>query len=72
MAKTKKENDMGVVLPARLNVRAEPNGTILETIDQGVAVEIVTKKNGWFNIHVGNVSGWVDGSFLTVKEADKC
>lgn len=72
MAKTKKANDVGVVLPARLNVRAEPNGTILDTIEQGVTVEIVAKKKGWFNVHVGNVSGWVDGSYLAIKEAEKC
>jgi uncharacterized protein YraI len=72
VAKTKKSNDTGVVLPARLNVRAEPNGAILDTIEQGAVVEIVTKKKGWFNIHVGNVSGWVDGSYLAIKEAEKC
>lgn len=69
MAKTvKKKKVVGVVLPDFLNVRVEPNGNIIEPVAKGTRVEIVTEKNGWSNIHVDKLSGWVMTKYLAIGQ----
>ena len=72
MAKTKKLPVKGVVLAKRLNVRTQPDGRVLETIQIGTEVDVVGKKSGWFHIRCGKITGWVSGDFLEVKEAEEC
>ena len=69
MAKTKKSVLIGVVLPDFLNVRVEPKGKVLDVIKKGTVVNVVSKKNGWFNVTIDDLSGWVNGDYLAVKEA---
>lgn len=69
MAKTaKKKKTIGVVLPDWLNVRVEPDGRIIEPLAKGTAVEIVAEKEGWANIHVDTLSGWVMLKYLAVGQ----
>lgn len=69
MAKTtKKKKTVGVVLPDWLNVRVEPNGKLIEPLAKGTAVEVVTEKDGWANIHIGTLSGWVMVKYLAIGQ----
>ena len=68
MARTKKEPMIAYVIPARLNFREGIDGRVIDTIPEGAAVEVISKKKGWCNIRFRDVSGWVVAEYL--KEAD--
>ncbi|MFT2210409.1 SH3 domain-containing protein [Rhizobium giardinii] len=58
-----------------LNVRAQPNGQILSTLDNGLSVEVITEtRTGgkrWVEVAAnGETLGWVFGNFLDCSGRD--
>jgi hypothetical protein len=54
----------GVVIPAGLNLRATPGGTIIEVLKQGTVVEIIEAQNKFLKISVDGKTGFVAASLI--------
>jgi uncharacterized protein YgiM (DUF1202 family) len=57
-----------VVVPAELNVRAEPNkqGAVLGRLKQGDAVEVAGRDHGWVQVATADGTvGWASEQFMT-------
>jgi uncharacterized protein YgiM (DUF1202 family) len=64
----------GTVTAYFLNVRSAPNpvyGSILVVVGRNQTYTVTgrTADNTWWRIQVGNVSGWVNGRYLSVSNA---
>ncbi len=58
----------GHVTALALNVRASPNGAILNVLRQNCTVQILQRSDGWLNIAAtqdgANIAGWVSADFV--------
>lgn len=62
--KVKKEKKKeGVVVGGTLNVRANPNGTIVGVLQDGDVIEILAEEGEWYKIE----NGFVMAKFIEVK-----
>ncbi|MCM2675717.1 SH3 domain-containing protein [Alkalicoccobacillus plakortidis] len=54
---------------ANLNVRSEPStsGNRLTLLPSGTKLTIISKKEGWYQIHANGVDGWVSAEFVKVN-----
>ncbi|WP_249413756.1 SH3 domain-containing protein [Shouchella clausii] len=54
---------------ARLNLRsgAGTNHSIITTLAKGQKVELLKKQGGWYQVKVGNRTGWVSADYLNVS-----
>ncbi|MDQ0206790.1 SH3 domain-containing protein [Alkalicoccobacillus murimartini] len=53
---------------ANLNVRSEPSTSAnrLTLLSSGTKLTIISKQNGWYQIHANGVDGWVSAEFVKV------
>lgn len=70
MAKTTKNKMVGVVLPARLNVRQKPFGKIVGLLSRGDSIEVLSVKDNWAKIRYGIDLAWVAAEYLEMKGDD--
>ena len=56
--------------PARLRKEPSTKAKIITLMEKGTKVEVVSKKEDWYNIKVGSYTGWVAESLLDV-DAEK-
>lgn len=56
--------------PARLRKEPSTKAKIITLMEKGTKVEVISKKEDWYNIKFGSYTGWVAESLLDV-EADK-
>ncbi|WYP25848.1 SH3 domain-containing protein [Alkalihalobacillus sp. FSL W8-0930] len=54
---------------ANLNVRSEPStsGNRLTLLQSGTKLTIISKKDGWYQIHANGIDGWVSAEFVKVN-----
>ncbi|MBM0066084.1 SH3 domain-containing protein [Alkalicoccobacillus gibsonii] len=54
---------------ANLNVRSEPStsGNRLTLLPSGTKLTIISKKDGWYQIHANGIDGWVSAEFVKVN-----
>ncbi|MEN0644748.1 SH3 domain-containing protein [Alkalicoccobacillus gibsonii] len=54
---------------ANLNVRSEPStsGNQLTLLPNGTKLTIISKKDGWYQIHANGIDGWVSAEFVKVN-----
>lgn len=58
----------GTVTAGPLNVRATPGGEIVGTVNEGDVVTIIATVDGWYQITIGNLSGYVSAAYVTVNQ----
>ena len=54
-----------------LNVRSGPStsNSVIDGLKQGDKVEILSSKDGWYNVKYGNRTGWVSGDYISIIES---
>lgn len=57
----------GTVTAGPLNVRATPGGEIVGTVKEGDVVTIIATVDGWYQISIGDLSGYVSAAYVTVN-----
>lgn len=64
---------LGEVTGNGVRLRKDPstNSKIITLLEKGKTVEVITKKEGWYNVKVGNYSGWVSENLLSTNEEEK-
>ena len=64
---------MGIVATKSgvLNVRREPNtkATILTTLPKGSAVTVTGSNDGWYQVSVGEKTGYVSADYVEIRES---
>lgn len=65
--------DTGVIKGSVVNIRSGPgtNYQIVGTVYQGTQVTVSQQQGDWYKITIGNTTGWVNGSYITVQAAAK-
>ncbi|KNY25080.1 C40 family peptidase [Pseudobacteroides cellulosolvens] len=60
----------GVVKGDILNIRKSPSTSadVLEQLEKGMSVTVVSSKDGWYKISYKGITGWVSSEFVTVKQ----
>jgi len=60
----------GVVKGDILNIRKSPSTSaeILEQLEKGMSVSIVSSDNGWYKVTYKGITGWVNSDYITVKQ----
>ncbi|MBI5591033.1 MAG: SH3 domain-containing protein [Deltaproteobacteria bacterium] len=58
----------GTVNTPRLNLRVEPNGTIIGQLAEGKTVGITGEEDGWLSVTAEGLSGYVKSEYVTFKE----
>ncbi len=60
----------GVVKGDILNIRKSPSTSadILEQLEKGTSVTVVSSKDGWYKVSYKGITGWVSSEFVTVKQ----
>ena len=60
----------GVVKGDILNIRKSPSTSadILEQLEKGMSVTVVSSKDGWYKVSYKGITGWVSSEFVTVKQ----
>lgn len=53
----------------RLRKDPSTNSKIITLLEKGKEVEVISKENGWYNIKVGDYTGWVAENLLLAEEA---
>lgn len=51
-----------------LNLRSEPNGTILGSYPRGTKVTILSGENGWSKVQVGGQTGYMSSQWLSTRK----
>ncbi|MBV9211532.1 MAG: SH3 domain-containing protein, partial [Acidobacteria bacterium] len=59
----------GTVIPAGLNLRATPGGTIMEVLKQGAVVEILEAQNAFLKVSADGKTGFVAARFIKQAQA---
>ncbi len=57
--------DTGIVTASRLNLRAAPGGTVLDTLPRDTAVRILASEGGWLQVQAGRRIGYVSGRYVS-------
>ena len=60
----------GTVTAGPLNVRSGPGGGIVGSVNKGDVVTILSTVDGWYQIAIGSLSGYVSADYVTVNEAE--
>lgn len=47
-----------------VNLRAKPNGALVDRLPVGAVVSVIGKKDGWINVTYGEKTGWVMEQFI--------
>lgn len=63
-------NRTGTATGDGLNVRKAPDiySAVVTQLSKGTNVKVVDDAQGWYKITYGDITGWVSGDFLTVKD----
>lgn len=71
-APTQPAETTGTVTAGPLNVRSEPSGgnNIVGSVNEGDVVTILATVDGWYQITIGSLSGYVSADFVTVNETE--
>ena len=65
------DSSIGEVTAHSLNIRSGPSTSynIIGGLKKGDNVNILSSKNGWYNIKFGSKTGWVSGDYISVKNS---
>lgn len=63
-------NKTGVVNADVLNVRngAGTSYTVIDILSNNSTVYVLSEKNGWYNIRIGNTCGWVSAEYISITD----
>ncbi|MEG1257188.1 SH3 domain-containing protein [Clostridium sp.] len=62
------EGKVAVINADALNVRsgAGTNCAVLTTVRYGNKLPVISYSNGWYNVKVGNITGYISGEYVTI------
>lgn len=65
------DNNVGIVTASLLNVRSGPStsNSIIGGVIKNEKVNIISSKNGWYEIKYHNKNGWVSGKYIDIKNS---
>lgn len=65
------ESSNGIVTGDQVNLREAPNtsAAVLTRLEEGTQVSIVGASEGWYNVNFGELTGWINGQFVSVGDS---
>lgn len=65
------DDNIGIVTASSLNVRSGPStyNNIIGGVMRNQKIQIISSRNGWYEIKYSNKSGWVSGRYVSVTNS---
>lgn len=65
------DSKVGEVTAYSLNIRSGPttSTSVIGGLKKGDKVDILSSKNGWYNIKYGSKTGWVSGDYISINNS---